>query len=271
MTSTHEIAGAQIATIDTGSPRPGAPTLLLVHGFPLSNAMWSAQVEALANDFRVVAPDLRGYGASTLGGWPVEGEEASLDRYADDLFTLADLIDANGPVVLVGFSMGGYTALACERSRPERFDALALVDTRAAADTKAARSTRLKMAEKIHEWGAARVAELMRPNLFAPSTPDEVVDETVAVISTSNPSAIAASQLAMAARPDSTPMLPSIKKPTLVLCGEADALTPPEEMRSIAEAIPGASYVEVTGAGHMAPVEKPEAVNDALHDFASSL
>lgn len=272
MTSgTLEIDGGTIAYDDTGSPRAGAPTLLLVHGFPLSRAMWAAQVAGLAADCRVVAPDLRGYGESTLGGWPASADDATLDRYADDLAALIASLGADGPVALIGFSMGGYIALAMERRHGASFDALALVDTRAAADDETARSTRLKMADHIHEWGAGRVAELMRPKLFAPQTPEAIVQQTVDVITSTDPASIAASQLAMAARPDSTPMLPGVAKPTLVLVGESDAISPAAEMQTIADAIPSARFVEVSGAGHMAPVEKPEAVNDALREFAASL
>jgi pimeloyl-ACP methyl ester carboxylesterase len=180
-------------------------------------------------------------------------------------------LKTDGPVVLVGFSMGGYIALNMARRCPESFDGLVLMDTRAAADDPTARATRLKMAEHVAEWGASRVAELMRPKLFAAGTDEAIAQETVAVISSTDPAAIAASQLAMADRPDSTPLLGSITKPTLVIVGEHDAISPPDEMRQIAEAIPGARFVEIPGAGHMAPIEAPAAVNAALAEFAKSL
>jgi pimeloyl-ACP methyl ester carboxylesterase len=74
----------------------------------------------------------------------------------------------------------------------------------------------------------------------------------------------------MAARPDSTPLLAKIAKPTLVVVGEHDAISPAEEMRGVAEAIPDARFVQVAGAGHMAPVERPEAVNAALREFVTA-
>ncbi|MEQ8849144.1 alpha/beta fold hydrolase [Botrimarina sp.] len=265
-----EIDGAHLVYDDTGAPFDGAPTLLLVHGFPLSRAMWGAQLEGLADAARVVAPDLRGYGESTLGAWP-GGKNPTLDRYGEDLARLAEHLGAAGPVVLCGFSMGGYIAMAMLRRFPESFHALALVDTRANADDETARATRLKMADKIHEWGAGRVAELMRPKLFAPGAPDAAVEATTAVIAATSPLAIAASQLAMASRPDSTGLLRSIDKPTLVVCGEQDELSPPDVMRGMAEAIPDARYVEIPDAGHMAPVENPSAVNAALREFAAGL
>lgn len=266
-----EVDGASIAYVDTGASRPGATTLLLVHGFPLSHAMWREQVAGLAGDCRVVAPDLRGYGESTLGGWPRADEPPRLARYADDLAELIPRLDADGPVVYVGFSMGGYTAFPFFERHRSLIDGLVLMDTRAADDTDDARDTRLKMAEKIGEWGAGRVAELMRTKLFAPGTAEGIIDEVVAVIASSDTASIAASQRAMAARPDSTEGLGSIDLPTLVVCGAEDELTPAAEMRSIAEAIRGAEFVEVAGAGHMAPLERPDEVNVALRRFADSL
>ena len=266
-----EVDGASIAYVDTGSPRPGAPTLLLAHGFPLTHAMWRAQLEGLRDRCRVVAPDLRGYGGSTLGGWPAAEETPSLVRYADDVAALRETLEPDGPVVYVGFSMGGYVAFPLLERHGDRFDALMLMDTRAVADDEAGRATRLKMADKIGEWGAARVAELMRPKLFAPGTPDAIVDAVSRAIAATAPATIAASQRAMAARPDSTERLASIDLPTLVVCGADDAISPSDEMQTIAEAIPGARFVEIAGAGHMAPVEQPDAVNAALADFARDL
>lgn len=256
--------GTTLAYHEAGS---GPVTLLLVHGFPLSHTMWREQCEGLSDACRVVVPDLRGYGDSPLGGWPADGESPTLGRYAQDLAALIRALEPDGPVVLAGFSMGGYIALEMVRRGTTGFDALALIDTKATADDGPGVATRLKMADKINEWGAARVAELMRPKLFAAGTSEAVVEETARVISATRPAAIAASQRAMAARPDSTDLLDSIQVPTLVLVGAEDTLTPPSAMRAIAEGVPNSRYVEIAEAGHMAPVEQPAAVNDALRAF----
>jgi 3-oxoadipate enol-lactonase len=87
------------------------------------------------------------------------------------------------------------------------------------------------------------------------------------MIERTSPAAIAAAQRDMAARPDVTGFLPTIWLPTLILAGAEDAISPPAEMQSIAEAIPGAQFVEIPDSGHMAPMENPDAVNEALHNF----
>jgi pimeloyl-ACP methyl ester carboxylesterase len=187
---------------------------------------------------------------------------------------LLDALEVTQPVVLAGFSMGGYIAWQFVRKYMHRLRALIPCDTRAAADTDEARANRLKMAEKIHEWGAARVAEMMGPNLFAPGkfqANPQIVQDLRAVVSHTAPDAIALAQRAMAARPDMTDLLPQIRVPALVIAGAQDALIPPKEMRQIAAAIPHGQYVEIENAGHMSTVENPKAVNQALLEFISAL
>lgn len=254
--------GAKFGTADSPAGKP-LPTLLLVHGFPLSSAMWLPVIEQLTKTLpcscRVIAPDLRGYGESTLGTPPTD-----LADYADDLAQLLEAIGVKEPVVFVGFSMGGYIVWPFLERHAEKVAALVLADTRAGDDTEAARKTRLKMADKVAEWGAARIAELMRPNLFAAGTDLAIIDETVQVIASTSPASIAASQRAMAARPDSTSRLSTISLPTQVIVGDQDAISTPEEMRSMSEAIPNAQLSILAGAGHMTPVECPEAFVRAL-------
>lgn len=80
----------------------------------------------------------------------------------------------------------------------------------------------------------------------------------------SDPIAIAAAHRGMAVRPDGTSLLPSIRIPTLVLCGEYCAISPPAEMKTIADAIPNARFALILSAGHMATMEQPEAVHNAI-------
>ena len=258
-----------MASVDEGV---GVP-LVLVHGFPLDHSMWDHQVEHLAGEVRVIAPDLRGYGESELGDVdPVNG--VSMEQYADDLNALLDGLGVTEPIVLAGFSMGGYVLWQFLNLHAHRVRAVILCDTRAGADDDAARATRLKMADHINEWGAEKVAEMMTPKLFAKRTIDErpeIVAETVRVITSANPAAIAAAQRGMAARPDSTGLLSQIIAPTQVIVGEEDAISTHAEMEFIAGQIPGACFQSISDAGHMAPVEQPEAVTDCLRHFLRQL
>ena len=126
------------------------------------------------------------------------------------------------------------------------------------------------MAQSVEITGPEPVAESMVPKLFAASTLQEqpnLVATTRSVIINTNPAGIAAAQRGMAERPDMTEHLSQINVPTLVVCGEHDAISSPDEMRGMAQALPRAQYVQIPRAGHMAPLEQPGAVNTAISAF----
>jgi pimeloyl-ACP methyl ester carboxylesterase len=197
-----------------------------------------------------------------------------MEQYADDLAELLDALRITEPIVLVGLSMGGYIAWQFVRKYPHRLRALVQCDTRAAADNDEARAGRIKMANNVAEWGSGRVAEMMGPKLFSPRSFEkkpEIVAAVRRVVESTSPAAIAAAQRGMAARPDVTSLLPTIRVPTLVIVGDQDVISPPSEMQSIAAAIPDAEFVVIPDSGHMTTLENPTAVNDALARFIAAL
>lgn len=261
-----KLPSIELACLDRGAGLP----VLLVHGFPLDHTMWNPQIEALAGRWRVLAPDLRGFGQSPLGSSVDPQRGVTMEQYADDLAELLDALGIEEPIVLVGFSMGGYIAWQFMRKYAPRVRALVLCDSKAVPDTEEARAGRLKMAEHVAEWGAARVAEMMGPRLWASgtfATKPEVVAAVRRVVESTSPAAIAAAQRGMAARPDVSSLFSTIRVPTLVMVGAEDAISPPAEMRLIADAVPGAEFVEIAAAGHMTTLENPLAVNEALLRF----
>lgn len=245
------------------------PSVLFVHGFPLSHIMWKAQLEAFAGKYRVIAPDLRGFGESDVTSGTV-----TMEQYADDLSALLDELRVSEPVVLCGLSMGGYIAWQFHQKYADRLRGLILCDTRAIADTPEGAENRKRLATMVMENGSAAVASAMLPKLFSPETSDKqqaAIDQMRDTISKTAPQGIAAASLGMAERPDVTPLLPEITTPTLLIAGTDDSISPPEEMRSIAAAMPNAAFVEVPNAGHMSPLENPEAVNQAIRNFLQSI
>jgi 3-oxoadipate enol-lactonase len=245
----------------------GTP-LLLVHGFPLDRSMWQGQVAGLADMCRVIVPDLRGFGKS-----PAHGGNASMEAMADDLALLLDQLAIREPIVLGGLSMGGYVAWQFALRHRPRLAKLILCDTRAIADTAEAAEGRRKTAARVLQEGAGVVAESMLPKLFAPATAKErpeIVAATKEVILRTSPQGIAAALEGMAARMDVTAKLGELDIPALLICGEHDAISPSEEMRGIAARMPRATFVEIKDAGHMAPLEQPEAVNAAIRQFLAS-
>ncbi|MEK6233875.1 MAG: alpha/beta hydrolase [Planctomycetales bacterium] len=260
--------------VDTGSLRmavedagSGTP-LLLVHGLPLNRRMWDEQVRKLSSRCRVISPDLRGFGESDVL------ETATMDRFADDLNALLDAMNVREPVVLCGLSMGGYVAFAFWRKYADRVAGLVLCDTRSNADSPDVAKGRKETADRVSRQGTDFLSEAMTEKLFSPTTrrdKPEVVQAIQQAMRTAPPQGVSAALLAMAERPDSTELLATISVPTLVLVGEEDAISPVEEMRTIAAAVPHSQFVVIPEAGHMAPCEQPEAVNEALRDFLSGL
>jgi 3-oxoadipate enol-lactonase len=241
------------------------PPVLLVHAFPLGGAMWEPQIGALAGANRLIAPDLRGFGSSSLGTTPT-----SLDQYADDLAGLLDELDLR-QVTLGGLSMGGYIAFAFLRRHPERVAALILADTRPGADSEEGRQGREKNARLAEAEGASAVGEAMLPKLVAQAASDELRERIRRIVAMNSSAGVAAALRCMAARPDSTSILQSIDVPTLIIVGSEDTLTVPDESRAMHAAIRDSRLVEIPGAGHLTNLEAPEAFNQALASFLSSM
>ena len=233
---------------------------LLVHGFPLDHTMWDPLAERLAQNVRILAPDLVGFGAS--GALPPG--PATMGAFADSLAELLVACGIDGPVTLVGLSMGGYIGLAFYRRHPERVGRMVLCDTRAASDTPEARARREATARRVLEAGTPQaLVETLLPQLFAAKTQaahPEVVEATARVMRATAPATIAAALRGMAERPDHTELLPELTCRVLYVAGSEDALTPPSEMAAMAEATPQGTFAAIEGAGHMAPLEQPDRV-----------
>ncbi len=255
----------QLAVVDRGQ---GVP-LLLVHGFPLDHTMWTAQIEGLSDCCRVIAPDLRGFGRSDVSDGTL-----TMAQMADDLAAMLDALNVNEPVVFCGLSMGGYVAWEFFRRHRDRVRGLILCDTRAVCDAPKVAQTRRETATKVLAEGPQLLVDSMIPKLFGESTvanKPELIEQTQRVMMGTAPQGIAAASRGMADRVDATLLLPTIDCPTLVVVGEEDAISTVEEMRMFAQAIPEAQFAEIADAGHMSPIEAPDAVNTMIHRFVEGL
>lgn len=262
---TETVGDIDLAFVDQGAGKP----VVLVHGFPLDHTMWDAQIDALSKNHRVIAPDLRGFGRSGVSHGTV-----TMQRFADDLDGLLDVLGIDEPIVLCGLSMGGYVALQFWQKHASRLDGLILCDTRAVTDAREMAAARLEMAERVLREGPAPLVQQMIPKLFAPATAEdrpELVDSLRRVMMGSDPQGIAAAACGMAQRPDMTSRLGQIDGPALVIVGELDAISTRDEMHGIARQIPRARFVEIAGSGHMSPMERPAEVSAALLEFLGGL
>lgn len=235
--------------------------LLLIHGFPHGRTAWAGQVAALSDVADVTAPSLRGFdedGDVVVPPMTIDGYAADLARHAPS------------PVVACGLSMGGYVALALAARFPEKVRGLVLCNTRAGADSDEARAGRGATAQRVEREGVGFLADAMLPKMLSPefvARSPGVAAEVRAMMARQPAGAVIAALHAMAARPDRTPLLASIRVPTLVITGSADTLIPVSESEALAAAIPGARLVVLPGAAHLSNVEAPDAFDRAVREF----
>lgn len=257
------VNGTTLHYQEQGAGKP----LVLLHGFPLDSRIWREQLTGLSDRFRVIAPDLRGFGQSK------SADPFTMESLADDVHALLADLGAL-PCVLGGLSMGGYVALAYVKKYPTDLLGLALIDTKAEGDTPDGKHAREKMIELARSQGSKGVAEQMMPKMLAPeadTSRPQVKRELDPIVNGQSPLTIEHALGAMRDRPDFVADLPSIATPTLILVGEHDAITPPAGAEKMSQAIPKSTYVVIRGAGHMSPMEQPQQVTDALRRFAGQI
>jgi pimeloyl-ACP methyl ester carboxylesterase len=255
---------APLYTRDAGT----GPAIVLLHAFPLNGRMWELQLGGLADRFRVLAPDLAGFGLS----WTPESSFSLDDQAAAVELSLEDL--EVHEMVLVGLSMGGYVAFPLLERLGRRVRGLVLASTRATADDDATATDRHRLAAEVEANGVAAAADELLPKLIGTSTlrdRPELIDRVRAVILENKESGVAAALRAMAARPDRTGMLHRIGCPVLVVAGEDDPVITVEDGRRMASRIRDARFTVVPRAGHLTNLEAPAEFNRAVAEFAGSV
>jgi 3-oxoadipate enol-lactonase len=225
--------------------------LLLLHAFPLDASMWAPQIAAFDGVVPIVAPNAPGFGGTSSAG-DVSTMDTIADRAARDLANAG--IDR---VVVVGLSMGGYVAFSFWRRHRDRVLGLVLANTRAGADDDAGKERRAALATRLRGEGSGFLVE-NPPPLLSSGAPEELWDRVREIIRAQPAEAIAAASLGMAERADSTPDLPGIDMPTLVVTASGDTLIPPEATTPMASQIPGAQLEILEGPGHLSNLEAPE-------------
>ncbi len=243
----------------------GAP-LLLIHGFPLDRTMWRAQIAALQQVYRVIAPDLRGFGQSS----DTAGEAVSMDQHAQDMRALLDSLNVKHTIV-AGLSMGGYVALAFVAQYADRVKGLILANTRAVPDSEEGKQTRLTNAQKVRDHGTAFLVDNMAPKMLGPSAKPELAIAVRWMMMRQRSPGVISALLGMAERPDRSPLLPFIKAPTLIITGSADGLIPPGDSEAMHQLIPASTLVNIPDAGHLSNIDKADTFNDALREFYTRL
>ncbi len=248
--------------------RGQGPAIVFIHGFPLDHTIWQPQIEGL-DDWSRIAPDLRGMGQSDA---PDLGY--SMATYAEDLLALLTTLGVER-VVLCGISMGGYIAFEILRRARDRVRGLILVGSRAEGDSPEGRRARDADAARAREGGAAAIAETMLPKMFAARTMEQqvpVVEQVRRMMMGTPQAGLLGAIGALRDRPDSLSLLPTLSGlPALVIVGEEDQVTPPDRAQAMVDALPDGELVMIPGAGHLSPLERPEAVTNAIRGFLAGL
>jgi len=258
--TTTSIDDIQLAYDDVGS----GPPVVLIHGYPFNRSLWKEQVDALASTYRVVTPDLRGFGESDASQGP-----ATMSRMAQDVATLMDELGIERAVI-GGLSMGGYVVLAFVKQFPSRVKALVLADTRPQADTDEGKQTRVQQAEKALSEGMAGIADAMLPKLLTPETVSkrpEVVKRVRDMMLKTKPQGAASALLGMAERDDQSEFISTIDVPTMIVVGREDAITPLADSETMHSKIQHSRLVVLDNAGHVSNLEQTEQFNYALVKF----
>jgi len=227
--------------------------LVLVPGLLCSARLYTPQIAAL---------------------WPHGPVTVADHRRDSDMAAIAARILADAPprFALAGLSMGGYVAFAMLRQAPDRIARLALLDTSARPDTAEQSTAREKFIGMAEAGKLADIVEALTPRFLHRSHQNNETLKRVVrdMAADTGAEAFVRQQRAIMSRPDSRPLLATIRCPTLVMVGDGDELTPPDLSKEICAGVAGARLVVVPDCGHLSTIEKPEAVNAALAEWLST-
>jgi pimeloyl-ACP methyl ester carboxylesterase len=244
---------------------PSGRTVVLAHGWAAARRVWGTVADRLIREgHRVVLYDLRGHGASTSGREPF-----SVPRLGADLGAVLEHVGAPGDTVVVGHSGGGFAAMAYAVSPAARLGALVLLGT-AAHDQDTPDSEVKMMGSALFSWAVGRPALgrlLLGQNMLGKRADARAGEVNRQMFAAASPQ-VRAEAFASSRGMDLREELARVRVPAVVLAGSADKVIAPVLGRAVAKALPGARFEEIEGAGHMLPLEAPDAVVRAVGEVA---
>jgi 3-oxoadipate enol-lactonase len=259
------VAGNTVSYVDEG--KSISTPLLFIHGFPFDKWMWEKQLDSLKEDYRVIAYDVRGHGASDPGK-----DVFSIPLFAEDLFRFMDALEIEKAFVC-GLSMGGYIALHAMQQQPERIAALILCNTQCQADSDETKKKRMDTIASIREEGLEHyarnsVAKLFSKISLAARTKDSAFIENT-ILHTSAET-ICNTLMALAARKETCSVLNQIHVPVLIIAGEEDQLIALQSVKQMHERSPSSTLEVMDSVGHLSNLENPVSFNQHLSRFLKS-
>jgi 3-oxoadipate enol-lactonase len=265
------VNGIQLNITDTGVPtnNPTAPVLVLGHGLLFGTSMWRHQIEALRADYRCVAVDWRGQGAT-----PPTEAGYDMDTLYADLVALIEHLDV-GPVHYAGLSMGGFVGLRLAARRPDLVRSLILIDTSAGPEDPDKISKYRLMANVYGILGFRPLRSQVSPIMFTRGwlkTPAGKESERswITELLPQNRKGVKNAIRGVTDRLPVDDELGSITAPTLVIVGSDDSATPVDKAESIARGIKDSRLDVLTGVGHVSALEDPDRVSALMREFLGS-
>ena len=235
--------------------------VVLIHGHPFDRTLWAPQVAALRDRFRVLAPDLRGFGQS-----PVTPHCVLMREYAADIEELLDDLGITRAAI-IGLSMGGLVTMELAASQTERYWAIGLVTTTAEPVTPQEQATRRERADAVERDGTGVLVDYMHTGLYGPACPPAVRARIDTMMSAAPPAGAAAALRGRAERPDYRPALARLDIPALVCTGSADPWSNQKVTDEILGCLKRPELLVIDNAGHLPNLEAESEFNAALGAF----
>lgn len=262
---TTEVNHFNLSYDDIGA---GDTPIIFMHGYPFDKTMWEGQLQFLRSSYRVIALDIRGFGASRD-----EQSLLSIDLFADDVISFINKLEIE-KAILCGLSMGGFIALNAIARFPDRFEALILCDTQCIADTAEVKAKRYKTIDEIKANGPDDFNEGFIKSVFHKDSliqMPEIVEAVRNVVFSNSQQIIINGLIALAERSETCMTLGRIAVPTLIICGREDVVTPLPQSEYMHEHIKGSLLRIIENAGHVSNLEHQYEFNKILYDFLMSL
>lgn len=239
------------------------PAVLMLHGIGGSADSFTPQFAELAGSLRLIAWDAPGYGRSEDPQRPLD-----LDDYADAAAEVIREHCGEAGAHVFGMSWGGVIATRLTLRHPDLIRSLLLGSSTVGSGTTPAIADAMRSrAAELARSGPAAFAAQRAPRLLSSSAPTELVERATAIMAESIRLPGYGYAAESMAATDHSPDLPKIDIPTLVLCGDEDTVTGTPASQALAGGIPGAVFVTIHGAGHLANQERPEAFNAWTESF----
>ena len=239
--------------------------IVLLHGFCETEEIWKPFREALSNEFRVICPDLPGFGQSPLPDTPFQ-----LADIAGTLHSWLNTIDVKKCVV-IGHSLGGYIALAMLRKYPDFSSGIGLFNSSAFEDSPEKKANRNKLIEFIGHQGVAPFIKTFVPSLFYPPRVTEFETEIESIKTQGMkiaPEAVTNYARAMRDRGDSTGLLAKYRDKILLISGEKDQNVPLDHAKKMATHLLSKNFHVLPDTAHMGMYEQKNTSLKVVRDFA---